>query len=69
MIKEDPEEWKPNRMILAVFARNIHNLPEDRVPVEGRLLTWREVLREMKEGTPFGRKYYEVLCEALAEDE
>lgn len=60
-------EWSPNPEIVARLKNDVDKVPKDlrdsvRINVDGRLLTWNDVIKEIQEGTPFGRQYYRALA-------
>jgi hypothetical protein len=57
--------WKADPKVLARPRDEARENLSGRLIVDDKSLTWRDVLREVDQGTPFGRKYHNALLESL----
>ena len=61
------EKWNPDPKVIQRFAEQIKNSKEcagSRIAVGRRILTWEDLLQEVKDGTPLGRGYYQAMLES-----
>ena len=64
----DDKTWNPDSKILerfeAYIRKNAEKLKSDRITAGRRVLTLKDVLKEMRRGTNIGRLYYHLLVES-----
>ncbi len=70
MENKENSEWKPDEVFLDFLFENMSEEEYAGSIVYGdKTLTWDEVIGQIKEGTPFGRSYYEVLVQVTQESQ
>ena len=62
------EKWSPDPEVLRHMVELMQNseLKNDCIAVGSRILTWQDVLEEVRQGTRFGRNYYQAFLESSA---
>lgn len=63
--------WNPDKDLIDFFEDEVKRNPDklDQRIARGRdILTWFDLIKEMREGVPDGRRMYEIFCEMLKEN-
>jgi hypothetical protein len=59
------KRWKPNPRVIVYLERIAKEKSNERLTKGDRVLTWRNVLREIKRGTRYGIMWHGALLQAL----
>jgi len=63
------QEWKPDPRLIEELAKAAIEHPKGRLAVGNRVLSWADLLEEVKAGsTDFAREYHESWMEGIRED-
>jgi hypothetical protein len=62
-------DWHPDLVLLERLEQSVRHHSNERLAMGGRILTWDDLLAEVRLGTPFGRDYYTSFLEGLSKEE
>lgn len=64
-------DWNPDKDLIDFWEAEVKRNPDkfdQRIGRGSEILTWFDIIEEMREGVPNGRRMYEVLEEMLKEN-
>ncbi len=64
-------DWNPDKDIIdfwEAYVRSSSERMDERIVRGSDELTWLDLIEEMREGVPYGRRFYEMLLEMLKEN-